>query len=326
MTKAEIEKLIDRYLRGDATPEEADLVEQFYDRMAGREADWEVWEEADKRELGARMYRNIRRHTRKQGSKKLWLWIPAAAAALILLITTFLLPDGYQGGYGTESLTIVEKTIVATEEQRSILLSDGTYVLLSPGASLTFPSAFEDETREVRLEGGEAWFDVQRDTLHPFRVLTGGVTTTVLGTSFSIHAHPEETKVEVKVTSGRVQVNSEEKELAVLEKDDQLEYTSGEYKVLREKLAENILTTSLPRPGVWKLSDVTMTEAVVFVSRRWDQEIVFENPEIGDCPLYASFNADDSMEEVLTILCGVSRSEYKTENGVIKIFGEGCDQ
>lgn len=324
MTKPEIEKLIDRYLRGDATPEETDLVERFYDRLAGREADWEVWEAAAKKELGARLYRKIRQKTKKPQSRKLWLWIPAAAAALILLITTFLLPDQYRSGDATELPAITEKTITATAEQRSILLSDGTYVLLSPGASLIFPSSFEEETREVRLEG-EAWFDVQRDSLHPFRVLAGGVITTVLGTSFSINAHPEDTKVEVKVTSGRVQVNSEEKELAVLEKDDQLEYASGEYTVLREE-AEDLRTVPLPRPGVWKLSDVTMTEATAFVSKRWDREIVFENPEIGDCPLYASFNADDSMEEVLTILCGVSRSEYKTEDGVIKIFGAGCHQ
>lgn len=322
MTKSKLEQLIDRHLQGKTTPEETRLIENFYHKLILQEPEWEEFEEQDHEVIGKRLYQKIKKKIRVNSPGK-WYRIPAAAAIFILMIFAFL----YWGQKNKEvqefSDSEIEKMISAGSGQRSILLSDGTYILLSPGATLTYPLKFTN-SRKVSLTG-EAWFDVQRDDHHPFQVITDEVTTTVLGTSFQINTNPETSKVEVKVTSGRVQVTAQDKEIAVLEKDEQLEYQAGQYKIEREGPISDLTTLPLPEPGSWKLANITMGEAVSFIEKRWNTTIEFENMEIRDCPLYASFNADDTMEDVLMILCEVSHSKYRQEEGIIKIYGQGCE-
>lgn len=323
MTKQQLEQLIDRYLQGNATEQEAELVQRFYVHLLEDNEVVRDWDVHDRNQIKNRMYRNIHGHIYKNQRKRIRYIVSAAAAVLLLLVSVYLYVNEF---VPNDPIILPVVTTITTEAgsgQRSILLHDGTYVLLSPGSTISYPEVFDDQVRKVQLTG-EAWFDVQRDTLHPFQVIANGVTTTVLGTSFSINAHQDNVNVEVRVTSGRVRVNSPEMELAVLEKDDQLIYRSGEVEVLRKEI--DAKKEKLPEPGAFRLANVTMEEAAIFLEKRWNQTIIFENPDIRMCPLYASFNADDTLEEVLMIVCGVSNSKYNIENGKIRIYGSGCNQ
>lgn len=68
-------------------------------------------------------------------------------------------------------------------------LPDGSTVLLNEGSELSYSTSFGKQAREVTLTG-EGYFDVQHNLSKPFKVLTGNVTTTVLGTAFNIKAYP----------------------------------------------------------------------------------------------------------------------------------------
>ena len=324
MTRSQIEQLIDRYINGIATRDESALVDRFYSQLLEGEGDIHDWNEEQKNKVKIRLYRKIKQSIRKKGRRNRYIF-SAAAAISMLLIGAILTLNPFSGTITTDSIAVVNKTKTADSQPQSILLSDGSYVLLSPGASLSYPEQFVEHSRKVELIG-EAWFDIQRDTLHPFQVVTNEVTTTVLGTSFSINSLPEKARIAVKVTSGKVLVASKDKELAILEKNDLLEYESGEYHITKEVPITEQIRDQLPEPGKWKLANVTMAEAAKFVEKRWNRQIAFENPAIMECPLYASFNAHDSMEEVLMILCGVSQSNYKLVNGKITIYGQGCNQ
>ncbi|MEM9921320.1 MAG: FecR family protein, partial [Bacteroidota bacterium] len=61
------------------------------------------------------------------------------------------------------------------------LLSDGTVVSINSNTKLEFPEEFKNTERRVRLDG-EAFFDVARDTEHPFIIEMEGATVKVLGT------------------------------------------------------------------------------------------------------------------------------------------------
>ena len=323
MTKSQLEHLIDRYLQGNAMKEEVDMVENFYTHLLEDRELIENLNDHDKNQIKKRMYHNIHGRIHKNQKKKVRHILSAVAAVVLLLVSGYL----YITEFSKEApSTLFSATMITAEAgsgQRSILLNDGTYVLLNPGSSLSYPDTFYDHVRKVHLVG-EAWFDVKRDTLHPFQVVSNGITTVVLGTSFSINALSDNSSVEIKVTSGRVQVNSQEKELAILEKDDQLVYHSGKVEVSRKGERNDKKTDHLPKPGAFKLANVTMEEAAMFLEKRWNRKITFENHSIRDCPLYASFNANDSLEEVLMILCGVTNSHFKIENEKIKIYGKGC--
>ena len=72
-------------------------------------------------------------------------------------------------------------------EAKTIQLPDGSVVMLSASAQLSYTKEFgKDSTREVWLSGGEAFFKVAKNPEKPFLVYCGEVVTKVLGTSFNI--------------------------------------------------------------------------------------------------------------------------------------------
>ena len=82
-----------------------------------------------------------------------------------------------------------------------ITLPDGTTVKLNANTRIEYPQHFSAGTREVRLSG-EAFFEVTKDTLHPFRIETINAAVEVLGTSFNVSAYPGAERVEVNVETG----------------------------------------------------------------------------------------------------------------------------
>lgn len=68
-----------------------------------------------------------------------------------------------------------------------VVLPDSSKVWLWANSSLEFPAKFDDNERVVKLKG-EAYFDVETDSLHPFVVETPYIDTRVYGTEFAINA------------------------------------------------------------------------------------------------------------------------------------------
>lgn len=93
-------------------------------------------------------------------------------------------------------------------------LPDGSKVILNSSSKIVYMEPFSEEERYIRLEG-EAFFDVARDTLKPFKVISNGIITTALGTSFNINCWSED-KVEVSLVSGRVEVRNESGKTVIL--------------------------------------------------------------------------------------------------------------
>ena len=106
---------------------------------------------------------------------------------------------------GTGSLAYNQ--IITTRGQKSqIILSDGTKVWLNSETIFKYPTAFNENQREVFLEG-EAFFEVQKkDNKSPFLVNTADIYIKVLGTSFNVMAYSDEATVETTVVEGSVSV------------------------------------------------------------------------------------------------------------------------
>ena len=65
--------------------------------------------------------------------------------------------------------------------------------------------SFENNKRIVYLSG-EAFFDVAKDKAKPFSVITKGISTTALGTSFNVKAYADDPLVKVLLMTGKVGV------------------------------------------------------------------------------------------------------------------------
>lgn len=87
-----------------------------------------------------------------------------------------------------------------------MVLADGTQVWLNSDSELRFPVNFIGNERRVFLKG-EAFFQVAKDEMKPFRVETGVLEIEALGTQFDVSAYQDDRKWMTTLVEGRVRVS-----------------------------------------------------------------------------------------------------------------------
>jgi transmembrane sensor len=87
----------------------------------------------------------------------------------------------------------------------TLILSDSSEVILNSGSKLKYPVVFNNNIREVELDG-EAFFKVTKSLNTPFIVKTNDVNVTVYGTVFNISAYTDEGYIQATLVEGNVGV------------------------------------------------------------------------------------------------------------------------
>jgi ferric-dicitrate binding protein FerR (iron transport regulator) len=119
----------------------------------------------------------------------LYKWFLRAAAVVVAGMVGYWL-------FPREENYLSKQTALGVND--SIRLSDGSTVFMDELTQVQYPEQWKGGKRRVRLEQGNAFFSVTRDTERPFIVQLDESSVTVLGTSFNISANAEEIAVSVK--------------------------------------------------------------------------------------------------------------------------------
>jgi transmembrane sensor len=127
--------------------------------------------------------------------------LPVAASLIVLFVWFFTLQQNPSPEPVQEERVVTKGT--EPGQKLSIQLSDGSRVILNSSSKLTYNDFFGHDERVVYLEG-EAFFEVNRDTLRPFKVIAGEISTTALGTSFNINAFNPGKTIDIALVSGKV--------------------------------------------------------------------------------------------------------------------------
>ncbi|MGM9759820.1 MAG: FecR family protein [Parabacteroides sp.] len=126
---------------------------------------------------------------------------------------------------------------VPAGERQEITLPDQTTLSLAAGSTLRFDrKQFGHSKRQVELQG-KAFFQVQRDTLHPFSVVAGTSQITVLGTEFQVWNRTSN-DTEVQVLTGRVRFEAGNSQV-LLTTGEAAEYSSSQQQISKHSLEEN---------------------------------------------------------------------------------------
>jgi ferric-dicitrate binding protein FerR (iron transport regulator) len=175
-------ELLKKYTDGQCSEKERNIVEQWLNTMDGEE------EIPTPIFLEEKLWENIKRATtntpgvKESKPKKRATWLMAASIVLLIGLGAFQLLSG-------PSSTVTYQTLAG--EMQAITLSDGTLIRLNANSLLKAPKVFKNNSRLVSLVG-EAYFEVAKDSLHPFIIETEKTKTTVLGTKFNLSAYPNE--------------------------------------------------------------------------------------------------------------------------------------
>ncbi|WP_303025895.1 FecR family protein, partial [uncultured Parabacteroides sp.] len=109
----------------------------------------------------------------------------------------------------------INQIVVPKGRKADIIFSDGTKMYVNAGSRVIYPAVFEKGKREIIVEG-EVYLDVKKDPARPFIVKTKDFEVKVLGTQFNICAYKEDLVSSVVLVEGKVEVETTNKEKAVL--------------------------------------------------------------------------------------------------------------
>ncbi len=203
MQQEEFDKLLGRYLRGEASRQEEQWFDDFFESYQKGETMWGPFEsERIRLEIFYKVRQRIGQESfENHRTKSLWpAWLKAAAVVLMVIgVSWFIIDYRY---LRHEPMLITQVT--ERGQKTTLVLPDGTKVRLNAKSTLTYPEEFEGNRREVTLSG-EGFFEVAKNPDKPFVVHTPDFATQVLGTAFNVSAY-REIKRAVTVREGEVQV------------------------------------------------------------------------------------------------------------------------
>lgn len=174
-------------------------------------------------------------------SKTLSFYVWRAAAAVILLAgCSYLFYSKLTGPVYPALATaknLWQNKNTVKREKSTIILTDGTRVILNSQSSLRYPATFIGKTREVYLSG-EAFFDVSKDHAHPFIIHTEKMNIKVLGTAFNVKSYPNEPESETTLIRGTIEVTLDDRpsDRIILKPSEKLIVKNKSFQTVRKNI------------------------------------------------------------------------------------------
>lgn len=193
-------EIINRYLRGEAAPEERIRIMKMIDEDPSFRKEFLAMRKIYDALLISDDLGGMKKRVRKGMAVRILRFVAsmAAAASLAVGVTYFIMSD-------KEEENIMVQRFEAPEGHRTeAVLSDGTMICLNSGSRLEILSSGKNE-RRVRLDG-EAYLNVAHNEDRPFILETSEMEVKVLGTSFDVSTYGNVHSV--VLVEGSVEVNN----------------------------------------------------------------------------------------------------------------------
>lgn len=292
MENKRFEHIITRYLKGKATPEEeAELLQAIHASkeweaaFRKRTAEWNPLEETEADPETDRKWNRIASIITPSESQSQTeeapvislvstssrrIWFSIAAVVLLLLVsgvTVYFLNQGGKAGTGNAEW----QTIIAAQEDRSILLPDGSSVY---------------------------FFEVTPNSEQPFIVDASGLSVKVLGTSFSVQTSDQGNEISVILVEGKVSLNNaHEKELVQLHPNQKADYfVNDEHYTVTEVDSERLTSW---RKGIIFYDNASLDEIVRLIEQTYKVSLIYTRPENDDQRFSGAFLKTQKLETVL---------------------------
>lgn len=199
----------------------------------------------------------------------------------------------------TQEKTMEYHTIVVPKYgEYTVLLADGSTVLLNSESKLRYPVNFSDNCREVWLEG-EGYFQVNRDTTKSFVVHAGGCEVKVLGTTFNLKNTPETQLTETTLVSGKVEVGFGE-ESRILHPGQQASTRNGG-KEITVKQVNTRAATAWTR-NMFYFDEQPLEYIMEELTRWYEFEVVFTREELRQRQFTLEASRYEHIDQILRLI------------------------
>lgn len=341
MDEREFRKILRKYRLGQASREEREIIDAWYDASKQDEL---AHERKLKDELETFYVKNIIDRISKPKDVghnrapvrliKLVSYAVGIAATLLLVI--------WVGQYAVQPRSSTDQTTVGSSPDdgweikinsqktaQAVRLPDGSSVVLEPNSTIRYPSRFNVSKREVYLDG-EGFFEVAHNEKQPFVVYAGQVTAKVLGTSFTVRAFKNAREVVVAVKTGKVAVDTHANDgnrvphQVILTPNLEIIYNQDD-----GQLAKRIIETPLPLLPAEEIKrmrfvDARLKDVFAALERIYGVDLVFDEATFASCVLTTSVSDGDIFKR-LDIISDATGATYTLVEDKIVITGKGCN-
>lgn len=305
MTKEEqAQLLLSKYLKGETSPAEAEQVERWYQSYEGQE----TLEKNRKSEISEEIRWKLQSQMAQKGEAKahrIFALHPLAkvAAALFLVMASAI---GYWSVYKTEAVKARLFTLnTSAREQKTVLLSDGSKIVMGPLSTLVYPQDFGKHNRIISLSEGEAFFSIAHEEKRPFIVKTSNhLYTKVLGTSFRIKSFKKQDHITIQVATGKVAVGNPNQLFGTLVKGQEISYDKVNQ---RAEIKESAVI-----PVDLKFEGIALEELIHKLEYAYNIQISLSSPALGRLKCTGIFSTKQSPAEILEIICSLHQLKFRT--------------
>ncbi len=262
-------------------------------------------------------------------------WMVAAGIAMVLSLGYLMYAEQQHTvpeiAFGTEQPGNLQVIQNSAELPLTVLLSDGSSLILQPGAEITFDDFEGKDKRRVDLKG-KAFFEVAKNPEWPFMVYTKGIVTRVLGTSFEIDAPENGTEISIAVTTGKVSVykaeeglsdEPEDSEKVILEKNQKMAFDVSGRNMVYKPVPKVMANPSDIDDQLFIFDEAAVSDIFDALESHYGVTISYDSSIMGNCPLTATLTGYP-LKKKMEIICSALMADFTVAGNHINVTGKGC--
>lgn len=228
----------------------------------------------------------------------------------------------YQARAGAHGKLEYNTLETANGQQTQIILPDHSKVYLNAASSIKFPSSFAS-MRERKIElSGEAYFEIAKDSKHPFIVKTALQQVVVLGTHFNINSYANESRLKTTLLEGSVQVMYGQFEVTL--KPGQ----QSALKIQSETLTETDMKVTQVdtdevmawKNGYFRFDEEPLESVMRKVARWYNVEVTYAPGVPKNITLGGFISRSQNISAVLEMITRTENVKFKMEGNKVTVF------
>ncbi len=304
-----IDDLITKYLCGEASTEEAIIIEEWKSDSKDNSNHFDAMEQsfhlvyntAPANPNKALAWERLNNKIEKKSSNTRWIYGLVAACFAVVVGATFLMRQN-------ETLNIVASNTAIQK-----VLKDNSEINLQPNSEITLSEGFGKTNRRMKFTGN-ASFKVKHDDKLPFIIESQGVFIEDLGTAFTVKSEPTNDTIYVVVNEGIVRLYDEG--------GNEITIKAGE-KAWYIKSKKQIISDHETKVIKFDFKDTRLADAVKLIEDTYEVSIKLSPSSIGDCTITTQF-FDEELATIITVLTETLGFQYEYKQNTYKIIGKPC--
>ena len=225
---------------------------------------------------------------------------------------------------------VLQHEVNTTGKEKKIALADGSMIVLFNNSEITFEKSFV--RRYIKLTG-KAFFKVAKDAGRPFTVESDAITTTALGTEFTVNALVTKKQLTVRLYNGKVVIKPVSVRSSLLKDDVYLlpgqEFVYGPVTTLvrsfnegsqnpvvknDDAAANDNPTLPVNASGSWRMyNNQALSQVLEHLATSYGVTIVYDAKDVKQKYFVGQFKTTDSIEMILKLITKANKLKYTRE-------------